>query len=290
MTRVTLKRKRQHLDATEGWAVKALPTKSQLEQSSNQGRSDGDRPTEVEKPKETSENKNKGEQSTDGPKKKRNRHKSKNDIVKPENTDTVEKPDKGDQNQGEKPKRHRPIPTAKTLEQRRERRKRLKERSTICFHCREKGHSIKNCPKQQQAPVEEEMGEGICYKCGSTEHKSSQCKKKTKPDNPYPFATCFVCKKKGHLAGNCDQNDKGLYPNGGGCRFCGSIRHLAKDCKPSKTEAGVTELGVLDANQGGDDDDVFLALKRMEKEKPKETQQKPGKAAPAKPKKKIVKF
>ncbi|KAI9004791.1 hypothetical protein BC832DRAFT_531692 [Gaertneriomyces semiglobifer] len=114
-----------------------------------------------------------------------------------------------------------------------------------CFLCRNKGHSIKSCPKaegnQSTAVVESDPAatdataatSGICYKCGSSQHTSSKCTKLVDPKNPYPFAHCFVCNNKGHLAGQCEKNDRGLYPNGGSCKYCGSVRHFAKDCKPS---------------------------------------------------------
>ncbi|RKO92257.1 hypothetical protein BDK51DRAFT_18584, partial [Blyttiomyces helicus] len=107
----------------------------------------------------------------------------------------------------------------------------------VCFLCRKTGHSIRFCPTPGATSLEdapETTVEGICYKCGSGEHRSAQCRKKVHPDNPYPFAQCFVCNQQGHLAGACPQNDKGLYPQGGGCRFCGSVRHLARDCKPAQ--------------------------------------------------------
>ncbi|KAJ1339415.1 hypothetical protein BSLG_005981 [Batrachochytrium salamandrivorans] len=46
--------------------------------------------------------------------------------------------------------------------------------------------------------------------------------------------------------------------------FCGSVRHLAKDCKPAQQEAGVIALGTVDLSQGGDDDDVFVAFHKIE--------------------------
>lgn len=58
----------------------------------------------------------------------------------------------------------------------------------VCFLCRNAGHSIKFCPKATEAekkvPVKSEDSvavSGICYKCGSTEHTSSQCRKIVDP-------------------------------------------------------------------------------------------------------------
>ncbi|KAJ3172110.1 hypothetical protein HDU88_006924 [Geranomyces variabilis] len=162
---------------------------------------------------------------------------------------------------------------------RRTRRERNREKKLTCFLCRNPGHSINTCPKASEsasaattvaaatAALATPPASGICYKCGSPEHKSSQCRKRVDAKNPYPFAHCFVCNKTGHIAGACPDNDRGLYPNGGGCKYCGSVRHFARDCKPAQQEAGVTMLGKIDLRQGGDDDDVFVALQKMDADK-----------------------
>jgi hypothetical protein len=67
---------------------------------------------------------------------------------------------------------------------------------------------------------------------------------KKKGEQAYEFATCFICKQSGHLAKACPDNPRGLYPKGGGCRFCGSVEHLKNDCprkiqKDSKIEVRV---------------------------------------------------
>lgn len=31
----------------------------------------------------------------------------------------------------------------------------------------------------------------------------------------YNFATCFICKEQGHIAKQCPDNQRGLYPKGG---------------------------------------------------------------------------
>lgn len=57
---------------------------------------------------------------------------------------------------------------------RKERRNRAKDRNTICFGCRQKGHSVENCKESKQTV------QGICYNCGSTEHSLKHCKKPRK--------------------------------------------------------------------------------------------------------------
>ncbi|XP_064475133.1 uncharacterized protein LOC135389095 [Ornithodoros turicata] len=96
-----------------------------------------------------------------------------------------------------------------------------------CFKCRQPGHKVSDCPM-----MEEEIDEavGICFKCGSTEHFSSKCHVETSLENEFPYAKCFICKQGGHLSRKCPRNDKGVYPKGGHCNFCGAIDHFKKDC------------------------------------------------------------
>lgn len=58
----------------------------------------------------------------------------------------------------------------------------------------------------------------------------------------YPYATCFVCKKIGHISKDCPDNDHGLYPNGGCCLDCGSVRHFRKDCPGKQRKQGMLSL------------------------------------------------
>lgn len=48
----------------------------------------------------------------------------------------------------------------------------------MCFHCREPGHGVADCPAVLES---QEMGTGICYRCGSTEHDIGKCKAKIDP-------------------------------------------------------------------------------------------------------------
>lgn len=115
----------------------------------------------------------------------------------------------------------------KMLEARRKRRAKGK----TCFHCRQTGHLVFDCPLARNS----ETGVGCCYKCGSSEHTTTTCNTKSKnikisSGEEFPFANCFVCGESGHLARTCPDNPKGLYPNGGGCKMCGSVEHFRRDC------------------------------------------------------------
>jgi len=125
---------------------------------------------------------------------------------------------------------------AETLK--RERRKAERElakfRKMVCFNCRQSGHLLIDCPEAKKDPSKEastkDQGGNHCFKCGSKDHTSRDCKSKRKGADAYAFATCFICKETGHLAKSCPDNPRGLYPKGGGCRFCGSVEHLKADC------------------------------------------------------------
>ena len=121
------------------------------------------------------------------------------------------------------------------------------QKDSVCYHCRKSGHTIATCPQQN---VNEEM---LCYKCGSTEHGLHKCPLRNDQHRPgereeLPFATCFVCKEKGHLASGCPHNQNGIYVNKGECRYCGSVEHLASGCpqKQKKKSRKEKEVAVED--------------------------------------------
>jgi len=116
------------------------------------------------------------------------------------------------------------------LEKRRAARRNRRKKCKPCFHCRESGHLANECPKKD---LESDVSD-ICYKCGRSEHTVHECTANVK-EGEYPFAKCFICKEKGHLSGKCPDNPRGLYPDGGGCKFCGSVEHYRKDC-PERSE------------------------------------------------------
>ena len=139
----------------------------------------------------------------------------------------------------------------------------------VCYNCREPGHMLADCPNAKAE--ESDLGHaasGHCFKCGSLEHTSKDCKSKLKRENAYRFAVCFICKQEGHLAKACPDNPKGLYPKGGGCVFCGSVEHLKRDC-PRKVEKDMKQgvrVGMIgDTNL--EDEQVYDTAKMVKKKK-----------------------
>lgn len=162
------------------------------------------------------------------------------------------------------------VETALKKDQRRENRrvKRQKDKKNkmLCFNCRKPGHGLADCP---EADRDEEMGRGICYRCGSTEHEIHKCRAKVDPAlGDYPFAKCFICGQTGHLSRACPDNPKGLYAQGGCCRVCGSVEHFQKDCPEHQASTNSLTVSWLSNNMSADHEDVHVPVKKV---KPKQT-------------------
>ncbi|KAF9110424.1 hypothetical protein BGX27_006356 [Mortierella sp. AM989] len=281
MTRYTKLERKRHIDASESFAVTPLMPSKKLQE-----------PTAVpSKPVEASKQaKESTTPNTEGEKKDNKKRKSE-DSTPSENKESGAKPD-GETGPSKKAKAKKNnkgvdskpnyLDNSTRAERRRLRRQKEKSNASVCFACRKKGHSAKDC--------KESSGVGLCYSCGSSEHTTKDCKKLNKDGNKFKFATCFVCKEQGHLAGQCPKNERGLYPNGGSCRFCDKVDHLAKDCKLTKEEVGTLTLGKIDLVQGADDDDFHIFVDEKRKLTEEQKTMKKMVKAPTKAPKKVVSF
>ncbi|KAI9001181.1 hypothetical protein BD414DRAFT_473869 [Trametes punicea] len=198
-------------------------------------------------------------------------------VEKPTSKDEVKPRDKTQRRTKSLPKDRK-----QASEQRRVKRVQQRNAETTCFACREKGHTARDCTKSLAADaLDSERGKsgakagrdavGICYRCGSRRHNLSRCKEPVDPENPLPYASCFVCSGKGHLASTCPKNQsKGIYPNGGCCKLCRETTHLAKDCPLRKKETTANALLVGTGREAGADEDDFHTFKRINIEVDKE--------------------
>ncbi|XP_073480541.1 zinc finger CCHC domain-containing protein 9 [Aquarana catesbeiana] len=138
-------------------------------------------------------------------------------------------------------------------EDRRLKRQTNKTNKMVCFHCRKPGHGMADCSEALRC---QEMGTGICFRCGSTEHELKKCRAKVDPAlGEFPYAKCFICGEMGHLSRSCPDNPKGLYAQGGSCRICGSVEHFQRDCPEHQTSAQMT-VGRWTSGMSADHEDV----------------------------------
>ncbi|RZF43816.1 hypothetical protein LSTR_LSTR006357 [Laodelphax striatellus] len=159
-------------------------------------------------------------------------------------------------------------------ERRRAEKALAREKKLACFNCRRFGHNVAECPELGD---QTEVGK-VCFKCGSTEHKYTDCKVVPEKD-AFRFAECFICKEQGHISRQCPDNPRGLYPKGGGCKVCGSVTHLKKDCPDLVTgkEKSAITVGTVDESS---------ILEALDEEVTNTYSEK----TPSKKKRKIVKF
>ncbi|XP_022111013.1 zinc finger CCHC domain-containing protein 9-like [Acanthaster planci] len=174
----------------------------------------------------------------------------------------------------------RSLETDRKKEKRKEERrlKRIKSRANkmVCYHCREAGHGITDCPKML---LDQEQGTGICFRCGSTEHEANKCTAKVNSTKgEFPFAKCFICQEMGHLSRSCPDNPRGLYPLGGGCKHCGSVEHRKQHCPHSvdaQKDTANTTLPTLRGTQGWSADAVIDEIKPRQAFERQEAKQTP---------------
>ncbi|XP_028660532.1 zinc finger CCHC domain-containing protein 9 isoform X1 [Erpetoichthys calabaricus] len=137
---------------------------------------------------------------------------------------------------------------------RRIKRQKAKQNNMICFKCRKTGHGLADCP---QAEEDQDLGRGICYRCGSTEHEIHRCRAKIDPAvGEFPFAKCFICGASGHVSRSCPDNPKGVYSQGGSCRVCGSVEHFQKDCPENRSSGNSVTVGRWSNQMSADHEDI----------------------------------
>lgn len=80
------------------------------------------------------------------------------------------------------------------LERRRAEKALARLKRDVCYNCRKGGHNLSDCPDLKSKIPGVDAADGLCFKCGSTEHKSYECK--VQKDQGFRFATCFICKEQ----------------------------------------------------------------------------------------------
>ena len=116
-------------------------------------------------------------------------------------------------------------------------REKKQQVSMVCLGCRQIGHILKYCPEDST------LKRVFCFNCNG-DH-ALRCCPEPKTPGYLPFAECFICKAKGHIARDCLSNPNGLYPHGGCCHICMKKDHLVKDCpmKDDKSNEREDERG-----------------------------------------------
>lgn len=79
------------------------------------------------------------------------------------------------------------------LERRRAEKALARLKRDVCYNCRKGGHNLSDCPELKTKIPGVGAPDGVCFKCGSTEHRQFECK--VQKDTEFRFATCFICKE-----------------------------------------------------------------------------------------------
>lgn len=79
------------------------------------------------------------------------------------------------------------------LERRRAEKALARVKRDVCYNCRKGGHNLSDCPELKTKIPGVGAPDGLCFKCGSTEHRQFECK--VQRDKEFRFATCFICKE-----------------------------------------------------------------------------------------------
>ncbi|KAJ0174526.1 hypothetical protein K1T71_009634 [Dendrolimus kikuchii] len=152
------------------------------------------------------------------------------------------------------------------LERRRAEKALARLKRDVCYNCRKGGHNLSDCPELKSKIPGVDAPEGVCFKCGSTEHRQFECK--VQRDKEFRFATCFICKEAGHIARQCPDNPKGLYPNGGCCKLCGDVTHLRKDCPTVKDKKEETSIKLQTLDSAENIEGIDQNIKSSSSEEP----------------------
>lgn len=80
------------------------------------------------------------------------------------------------------------------LERRRAEKALARLKRDVCYNCRKGGHNLSDCPELKSKIPGVDGAEGICFKCGSTEHRQFECK--VQRDSEFRFASCFICREQ----------------------------------------------------------------------------------------------
>lgn len=80
------------------------------------------------------------------------------------------------------------------LERRRAEKALARMKREVCYNCRKGGHVLSDCP-ELKSKIPGDVADGVCFKCGSTEHRQFECKVQREESKEFRFATCFICRE-----------------------------------------------------------------------------------------------